>query len=82
LASAIISNELVGVGTIRDTEAVHRDTSVVDDKVNAITMCLLQMIREGLDAGTICHVQLMVLDLGEPTVRFQRLGLLQLRILF
>jgi hypothetical protein len=72
----------MGVEKMSGTEAVHCDTGVVDDKVNTITMGLLQMIREGLDATTICNVQLMVLDLSEPAVRFQRLGLLQLCILF
>lgn len=63
------------------TEAVQRDAGVVDDEVDALGVRLLQVFCKIFDAGIVCDVQVMVLDLCEAAVRLQRFGLLQLRVL-
>jgi hypothetical protein len=45
------------------TKAVHCGTSIVDDKINATTVCLLQVVRQAPDAATIRDVQYMQSDL-------------------
>jgi len=44
-------------------------------------MSLLQVVRKGLDAAAACDVKQMKLDLREPAIGLQCLGLLQCRIL-
>lgn len=63
------------------TEAVERDAGVVDDEVDAIAVCLLQMGRETSDAAAVCDVESVVFYLGQAAVGAERLGLLQLRVL-
>jgi len=64
------------------TEAVQRNARVVDDKVNALSVRLLQMLCKVLDAGLIRDIQVVVPNLREPAVGLEGFGLLQLRILF
>jgi hypothetical protein len=64
------------------TKAVHRDAGIVDNKVDAIAVCLLQVVRQAHSAAAVRDVQFVKLDLRETTIGFQCLCLLQLRILF
>jgi hypothetical protein len=48
---------------VKLTEAVHGYAGVVDDKVDAVAVCLLQVVCQALDAVAVCDVQLVELDL-------------------
>jgi hypothetical protein len=63
------------------TETLQRDPRVVDDKVNAIAMGLLEVLRECLYTLTARYIQGRIFDLRESTISRQSVGLLQLVIL-
>lgn len=65
----------------RLTEACHSNPSIIYDKVNAIAMHSLQVLCETFDTATVRNIQVVKLDLTQPTVSLQCLCLLQLYIL-
>jgi hypothetical protein len=44
-------------------------------------MCTLQMLSERINTGAVGHVESVKLDFGEPSISFERLGLLELSVL-
>lgn len=44
------------------TEAIHSDSSIIDDEVNALGVRVLQVFRKVLNAGFFCDVEMVVFD--------------------
>lgn len=63
------------------TESVEGDTGIVDNEVDALGVCIFQVLGQVFNAGFVCDVQVVVLDLRKAAICLQRFGLLQLRVL-
>ena len=63
------------------TKPVHRNTSIINDKIDPFRMFLFQILAEGADAAGGGDVELMVLDLCEPAISSESDSFLELRII-
>lgn len=63
------------------TKAVQSNASIVDDKINALLVRLQEVLRKIFDTRLLCDVEMVVFNLSETSICFQRFSLSQLRIL-